>query len=262
MASLKHIESAPIAAAVLDAHAHAMGALGSERFVGAATEAVEGLTHVDRFYVFDIAGGAGSVRPLIHFCEPEKPHVADGMYASQFLPRDPIRRAIDALDEPQATIQLRVKPRDIVADCYRRMLEYAGIVERVSFIRRSNDGWRCMTVARKTSSGGFDDGELELLGGFARLLMPMIERNETLAHQGSLDTRGAIDELESRFARLFPALTRRERETCARAAIGMTAEGAALDLGIGVSSILTYRKRAYQRLGVTSAYELGRLVMR
>ena len=262
MTSLKHIESAPVSPAVLGAHAMAMGALGSERFVGAATAAVESLTHVDRFYVFDIHGNDGGVRPLIHFCEPEKPHVADGMYASQFLPRDPIRRAIDALDEPQATIQLRVQPHDIVTDCYRRMLEHSGIVERVSFVRKSGAGWRCMTVARKTSSGGFDDNELELLGGFARLLMPMIERNEALAYHRALDTRGTIDELERRFGRLFPALTRRERETCARAAIGMTAEGAALDLGIGVASILTYLKRAYHRLGVTSAYELGRLVMR
>jgi DNA-binding CsgD family transcriptional regulator len=71
-----------------------------------------------------------------------------------------------------------------------------------------------------------------------------------------------VSELEGRFARLFPDLTGRERQTCARAAIGMTAEGAALDLGIATSSILTYRKRAYRRLGVTSAYELARLVMR
>ena len=119
-----------------------------------------------------------------------------------------------------------------------------------------------MTVARRRGSGAFDEDELELLGGFARLLMPMIERNEALAGHKPLSTQAAVDELERRFGKLFPALTLRERETCARAAVGMTAEGTALDLGIAVSSILTYRKRAYQRLGVTSAYELARLVMR
>ena len=42
----------------------------------------------------------------------------------------------------------------------------------------------------------------------------------------------------------------------------MTAEGAALELGIAISSVLTYRKRAFRRLGVTSAAELAPLVMR
>ncbi len=62
-----------------------------------------------------------------------------------------------------------------------------------------------MTVARRGNSGTFDDDELELLGGFARLLMPMIARNEALAGHATLSTKAAIDELEGRFSRLFPA---------------------------------------------------------
>jgi DNA-binding CsgD family transcriptional regulator len=262
MAHLENIGSAPIPPAVLAAHEAAVGVLGSAKFVDAATAAVESLTHVDRFYVFDIEDNTRNTRRLIHHCEPEKPLVADGMYARQFLPTDPVIRAIDVIEEPEATWRVRVAPSDIVADRYRQMLVSSGIVERVSFVRRARESWRCMTVARRRSSGAFEDRELELLGGFARLLMPMIERNDALASQKPLGTEATIDELESRFARFFPALTRRERETCARAAVGMTAEGAALDLGIGVASVLTYRKRAYQRLGVSSAYELSRLVMR
>ena len=49
-------------------------------------------------------------------------------------------------------------------------------------------------------------------------------------------------------------------EVCARAAIGMSVEATALDLGIGKSSVLTYRQRAYQRLQVTSPFELSSLV--
>jgi DNA-binding CsgD family transcriptional regulator len=262
MAHLENIGAAPISPAVLAAHEAAVEGLGSERFVDATTAAVERLTHVDRFYVFDICDNARQLRPLIRHCEPEKQPVADGMYARQFLPTDPVKRAIDTVDESPATWCVRVAPSDIVADRYRHMLQSSGIVERVSFIRQVRHGWRCMTVARRGESGAFEDGELELLGGFARLLMPIIERNDTLAGQRQLSTEATIDELEARFARRFPALTTRERETCARAAVGMTAEGAALDLGIGVASVLTYRKRAYQRLGVSSAYELARLVMR
>jgi DNA-binding CsgD family transcriptional regulator len=262
MAHLENIGAAPIPPAVLAAHEAVVEVLGSEKFVETATAAVESLTHVDRFYVFDICDHGRQMRPLIHRCEPEKPHVAHGMYVRQFLPTDPVKRAIDIVDESPATWCVRVEPSDIVAERYRQMLVSSGIVERVSFLRQVRNGWRCMTVARRSESGAFEDGELELVGGFARLLMPMIERNGALAGQTPQSTEATIDELEARFARLFPVLTPRERETCARAAVGMTAEGAALDLGIGVASVLTYRKRAYQRLGVSSAYELARLVMR
>lgn len=37
------------------------------------------------------------------------------------------------------------------------------------------------------------------------------------------------------------------RQVCARAALGMSVEATALELGIGKTSVLTYRQRAYQR---------------
>ena len=69
-----------------------------------------------------------------------------------------------------------------------------------------------------------------------------------------------VAQLEERFANRFERLTARERQVCARAAIGMTVEATALDLGIAKTSVLTYRQRAYQRLKVTSPYELCSLV--
>jgi len=40
----------------------------------------------------------------------------------------------------------------------------------------------------------------------------------------------------------------------------MTSQGIALDLGVGLNTVLTYRKRAYHRLQVTSPFELCALV--
>ena len=36
----------------------------------------------------------------------------------------------------------------------------------------------------------------------------------------------------------------------------MTAEAIAIDLGIGQSSVLTYRRRAYHRLGISNIQQL------
>jgi DNA-binding CsgD family transcriptional regulator len=69
-----------------------------------------------------------------------------------------------------------------------------------------------------------------------------------------------VAQLEERFATRYGSLTFRERQVCARAAIGMTVEATALELGVARTSVLTYRQRAYQRLGVASALELCALV--
>ena len=66
--------------------------------------------------------------------------------------------------------------------------------------------------------------------------------------------------VERRLHHLFPNLTGREREVCARATVGMSVEATALDLGIAKTSVMTYRKRSYQRLGITSVHELCALV--
>jgi DNA-binding CsgD family transcriptional regulator len=262
MVTLRHIESAPISPAVLRTYEQVVDAVGSEMFAERAARAVQRLTHVDRLYLFDLSSELRSVRSFVQFHEPDKPPVEHRTYVRHYLPTDPIQRAIGLSLQASGMIQIRVEPRDILASGYRRLLEHAGIRERVSFLRRIESGWQCMTVARKARTGVFEEHDLVLLGSIARLLMPLIERNRALSGCIPQASRDAISEIESRFCRLFPSLTTRERQTCARAAVGMTAGGAALDLGIALSSVLTYRKRAYQRLGVTSACELARLVMR
>lgn len=262
MLNLRHIGALPISAAVLQAYETVVTSIGSESFAMRATRAVQRLAHVDRLYLFDLRGTPLKVRSLVQVYEPDKPPVEHSTYVRHYLPLDPIQRVIQAGMPVDGMVQIRVEPSDIRAAGYRNLLESAGIVERVSYLRRTRGGWQCMTVARKQRSGPFAEEDLLVLGSFARLLMPMIRRNETLTEGAPVSGRGAVEELEKRFLRRFPRLTERERQVCSRAVVGMTADGAALELGIGLASVLTYRKRAYRRLGVTSAAELAQLVMR
>jgi len=57
-------------------------------------------------------------------------------------------------------------------------------------------------------------------------------------------------------AQHYPLLTARERTVCGYTLAGYTAEGISLILGVGISTIVTYRRRAYSRLGVTNANQL------
>lgn len=70
----------------------------------------------------------------------------------------------------------------------------------------------------------------------------------------------ALQMFRQRLAALQCGLTGRELDVCARTLIGLTAEGIALDLNIKKSSVSTYRKRAYARLGISSHSQLYRLL--
>ena len=57
-------------------------------------------------------------------------------------------------------------------------------------------------------------------------------------------------------------LTGREQEVCLRILAGFSSEAISADLDIGLQSTLTYRKRAYQKLGISSQSELFAIVLR
>ena len=262
MFGLQHIDSVPISALVLPSYEAVMDTLGSEVFPAELGRAVERIVHVDRLYLFALRSAPLSSQSIVQIYEPDKPLIAHETYLRHYLPTDPVHRVMEAADPAQGMVQIRVQPHDITAAGYRRKLEDAGILERVSYLHCGRQGSQCMTVARKARSGPFEERELQLLGSFAKLLMPLVRRHECLTGVTRMRGPQAIEEIERRFGRRFPALSPRERQACARAVIGLTAEGAALELGIALSSVLTYRKRAFRRLGVTSAAELAPLVMR
>lgn len=58
------------------------------------------------------------------------------------------------------------------------------------------------------------------------------------------------------------ALTPREQEVCRRILLGLSSEAISQALGISVHSTLTYRKRACERLGISSQNELFSIVLR
>ena len=65
----------------------------------------------------------------------------------------------------------------------------------------------------------------------------------------------ALEEIESCIV-ATSALPRREAEVSARILYGMSSVGIALDLSVSEETVKTYRKRAYQRLGIGSEREL------
>jgi DNA-binding CsgD family transcriptional regulator len=68
-----------------------------------------------------------------------------------------------------------------------------------------------------------------------------------------MNSRPALERLVRCIA---PDLPQREVQVCAGIALGLNSEAIGQTLGIGINTVLTYRKRAYARLQISSHNEL------
>jgi DNA-binding CsgD family transcriptional regulator len=239
------------------AYERLLSSMGTEEFGSTVRDSVMSVTSgVRRIYLFE-ATGRHETSLQYFFGEPGLVELFPA-YLKSYLRLDPICDAFSATPVCSDVALQRVRPMDIASPGFRRRIfDDAGIIERVSVIQRGPDSWRAINVARHVSDGCFGDNELSALVGLACLLLPMLPLNRK-RRSGPLSL--TVPQLEDRFGSRYPKLTSRERQVCARAAIGMSVEATALDLGIAKTSVLTYRQRAYQRLNVTSAFELCALV--
>jgi DNA-binding CsgD family transcriptional regulator len=234
-----------------------LAAMGSDDFGPTVRDAVMSMTAgARRIYLFEATGREDTSQQHFHG-EPGLVELFPA-YRKWYLRLDPVGEAYRAAPECSNVVLQRIYPADITSATFRRrFFEEGGIVERISIIQRGADAWRAINVARHASDGCCSDEELGSLIGLACMVLPMLPLNRKKKSGPSPLT---VEQLEERFASRYRSLTHRERQVCARAAIGMSVEATALDLGVAKTSVLTYRQRAYQRLGVTSPFELCALV--
>ena len=246
--------------AVIHAYERALSALDGPGFETALYSAFAEVVPSVRLYMFEGAGRRGPTQLRLARCEPGIQPYLD-TYERQYEPTDPVRDAVEFLPRSE-TVLMRLFPDDIQQVGFRsRFFDASEIVERNSVLQRTAaGGWRCMSISRNRATGPCSERELSHFVALAQLLLPMMSRHWAHA-PAAMSAKMSIAEIEQRFADRFPELSRREREVCARAALGVSVEGTALDLGIAGTSVLTYRKRAYARLSVSGPYELACLIM-
>jgi len=235
-------------------------AVGTEEFESVVHRTVESTAQgVRRIYLFESSGPDESQLQYSSY-EPGIQELLP-LYLEKYRRTDPYNDACRAIPRPAGFALLRLGSGDAMpAGLRRHFFEETGIAERLSVVHRGERSWRVMNVSKHRSFGRFTDSEISSILTLASVMLPMLPLNSA-RKSGSSGSHLTVEQYEARFARRFPQLTQRERQVCARAAIGMTVEGTALDLGVGKTSVLTYRKRAYQRLQISSSYELSALVM-
>lgn len=174
------------------------------------------------------------------------------LYTRQFHSFDPVARMVAAHPERDDTLVRRVAATEIRDTDYRReCFEKPLFSEKWSFARWRGERFYVLSFYRRSDRGASDAGSLAAL---ADLALPVIRKHaELIAPQKD---EPLLDRLLHGLETHYPALTERERAVCARTLAGMTAEAIALDLGVKPSTVLTYRRRAYERFGISNANQL------
>ncbi|WP_181313890.1 helix-turn-helix transcriptional regulator [Phreatobacter cathodiphilus] len=176
-------------------------------------------------------------------------------YVRHHWQSDPVTRLLRGPEGRRIIVDIDaddVEKGDYRRDCYAAV----SLGHRLSVAE--SRGARTMRLNFYRARGeDFRPEDVERLGGMAEMLLAMLWRHEETA---------AADEnpealFNARLASLAPGLSVRERQVCALIALGVTSEGIGLRLDIGLNTVLTYRKRAYARLGISSQNELMRRLM-
>jgi DNA-binding CsgD family transcriptional regulator len=180
-------------------------------------------------------------------------------YVSRHWRADPANAI--ALDESDAADcwGVRMKAGDIESSAYRSECYLSvGLSERFSLLQRREAGTMRLSIYRRRKES-FSEAEIANLVESAPLLMAALWRHYEVTKPAG--GRSAAKDFHARLEKAAPGLSKRERDVCALVAAGLTSEGIALELGVGINTVLTYRKRAYARLGISSQNELMRILM-
>ena len=134
---------------------------------------------------------------------------------------------------------------------------------RAMLIGERNSQLFGVSLFRDQQAGFFSSTERQVIRSLADMLISCVAKHHDLmTREDSLQSLfSSVQELEAHFRSLPLGLSRRESEVCARIAYGLSMKEIARDLEISTDSGVTYRRRAYLRLGATNRSELVRRLL-
>lgn len=240
-----------------------VAALGTEAFAGVMLSSLNELSPVDHYAVirFD---GSPVARLALSASRPglRIDRTVQDEYIDHYQRLDPNRALFGGLAGCEARVSRMQRNRVPDIDYRRQCYDRPGLVDRLSVIAAGASGWYCLNLFRTRESRLFSEGEERSIHDAAALLAALTIKHDALVVPQALAQRGErLAQTAARLRALAPGLAPREVEVAVRILAGMASEGIALDLDIGVNSVLTYRKRLYAKLHISSQNELFSLCL-
>ncbi|MGY8638686.1 helix-turn-helix transcriptional regulator [Bradyrhizobium sp. 14AA] len=176
-------------------------------------------------------------------------------YAGQFHESDPNRDTLFEGEGDGPIMLPAFAPRMYGARYRKIFFQDSNIVDKCAAAIWTGDTCFYVNFYRITAQGRFSSAQRERLQVIGPAIAASIARH--------FQEKAAPD-LATLFATRAPlsALTPREQDVCRRILAGFSSEAISQELGISLHSTLTYRKRAYERLGISSQNELFAIVLR
>lgn len=244
--------------ASLAASAALAGAIGTAGFGARFLEALRVLSGSElcSAFAFDRSGP-----PRVLFAEGWLPTVpafaqtASGDYAREYWRRDSVSQRLRSRGQGQAIEVFRVTAGGISDAGHRRACyERAGVGERLSICRAGAPAILASGY-RTAAAGPFSIEQIERVEAFAPLLMHAVRRHLEL----TTEVRGMSDPVQLLLA-AGHGLTGREAQVAAGLARGMAQAEIGAEARLALSSVITYRRRAYRKLGVSDRHQLRRML--
>ena len=242
---------------------------GSSAFQQALFEFLNAVVPVDHCVVFTYSDGTGPGHLFTHSkMEADQARQLADDYVKRFHGEDPhYERVKSGAGEEEALIHL-----DLAEDydpAYRNhFFDRSQLVDKASTIGAVEQGSVYCNFYRMSGSGRYSPDDWALLQRMLPLVTAVISIHFRLsganedadASQNKRDS-SLVHSIISGGTNEFAVLTPRERQVCERILLGYTSVGIGLDLDIAPSSVVTYRRRAYTKLGIATQNELFRLCL-
>jgi DNA-binding CsgD family transcriptional regulator len=239
----------------------ALLAIGRDAFPQALIGALRRVADVGHCMVFSFAGAQSAA------CLLDVGNIPTGRdlgiaYSEHFHRADPNRDAVFGGQAQAAPIVLPTFARRMYSDSYRKMFfDDSDIVDKFASAIWVDDTCFYVNFYRITEQGRFTREQIARLTAVAPAVSAAVARHFQRDAEPDTDPMARLKGLFATAAPLAE-LTGREKEVCLRILKGLSSEAIAAELGIGLHSALTYRKRAYDRLGISSQNELFAIALR
>lgn len=238
--------------------------IGSHQFASILFSFLNQHLQIDHFVVFTYSTQQGAGHLFTESIMPTDE--AEGLardYVGEFHMRDPLFAHADKTEMQNRTIHPSFK-EEYDSEYRDHFFIQHDLVDKISITRQVDEGYIYCNFYRMGDSGKFSKEEKELFDELLPLISNLIvchfrivelkgpgEKNEEAPTARSL-----VHSVISRNVAPFDKLTERESEVCERILVGFTSTGISLDLNIAESSVNTYRRRAYEKLGIATQNEL------
>ena len=239
----------------------AIAGLGTNRFRDGLLAYANAIARVDHVALirFDQASRARIVASATRAGARIRGDGVQRAYEHCFYRSDPNQDAWRGNRSDTGTGFRRLVPRRLSDADYRlHCFDSARLIDRLSVIASAEGFHYCVNLYRCADTGPFADDEAAAFRDDAALLAALSVKHDRLTCRGPAapDRAARLSDLMAKLSAIQRRLTRRELEVGARIVIGMGSEAIALELGLSQNSVATYRKRAYDKLGIACQNEL------